>query len=348
MAVDAPRLPRPALRTTTLAVVVVVGAVVAWMAVRPTGHTPRTCNGSARLCDRRLDQVAFATTHNSMNAAADGFLYPDQDSGIAAQLDAGVRGFLLDALLGSVRRVGDHDIVYTDLDQGQLESRLRAVGSEAQQRALQLREEAGPPPDDAPRDVYLCHAYCELGAVPFATVVDELRSFLEDHPDAVLVVVIQDELPAEQLLPVLEKGGLDPYLSTLDPTQPLPTMGSMVDSGRRLVMGLELGDLGPRIPNVYDAGLVQDVPYRYSSVGELEDEASCRPHRGSADAPLLLLNHWITPATPETASEANTEHVLLGRAERCADERGQPVNLLAVNFYETGDLLNAVDRLNGN
>jgi hypothetical protein len=290
--------------------------------------------------------VAFATTHNSMNAADDGFLYPDQGSGIATQLDDGVRGLLLDAMLGSVRRAGDHDIVYTDLDQGQLASRLRAVGSEAQQRALQLREQAGPPPDDAPRDVYLCHAYCELGAVPFATVIDELRHFLDDHPGTVLVVVIQDELPAEQLLPVLEKGGLDPYLSTLDPGQPMPTLGSMVNSGRRLVMGLELGDLGPRIPNVYDAGLVQDVPFRYSSVGELEDAASCQPHRGSPDAPLLLLNHWISPATPETSSEANAEDVLLTRAERCAAERGQPVNLVAVDFYQSGDLLDVVDRLN--
>ena len=148
-------------------------------------------------------------------------------------------------------------------------------------------------------------------------------------------------------LPVLEDGGLDPYLATLDPTVPLPTLGSMVESGRRLVIGLEKGDLGPAIPNVYDGGLVQEVPYRFSSVAKLEGPGSCRPNRGQDDAPLFLLNHWVSPPSSDLAAEANSEDVLLARAERCSEERGQPVNLVAVDFYESGDLLATVAELNG-
>ena len=120
----------------------------------------------------------------------------------------------------------------------------------------------------------------------------------------------------------------------------------MVESGRRLVIGLENGDLGPAIPNVYDAGLIQEVPYDYSSVAELEDEDSCRPHRGHDDAPLFLLNHWVSPPSSELAAEANLEDVLLTRAERCSEDRGQPVNLVAVDFYGSGDLFATVDELN--
>ena len=98
---------------------------------------------------------------------------------------------------------------------------------------------------DAPTEVYLCHDYCELGAVRLADVVDEIRRFLDDNSGEVLVVLIQDELPPERLLPVLEEGGLDPYLATLDAAQPLPTLGSMVETGRRVVLALENGDLGP-------------------------------------------------------------------------------------------------------
>ena len=87
-----------------------------------------------------------------------------------------------------------------------------------------------------------------------------------------VVVVIQDELAAEELVRVLEDGGLEPYLATIDPSVPLPTLGSMVESGRRLVIGLENGDLGPALPNVYDGGLVQEVPYKYSSVAQLEGD----------------------------------------------------------------------------
>jgi hypothetical protein len=330
-----------------LVLAVIVVAIAVLVVVRNTGTATRECNGSAELCERRLDEVALATTHNSMNAAADGFVYPSQGSGIAVQLEDGVRGLLVDAYLGSVRRAGEDDIVYTDLDRGRLATSIKAARSEATARALEMRELAGPPPDDAPTEVYLCHDYCELGAIRLVDVVDMIRRFLQDHSGEVLVVIIQDELPAKRLLPVIEEGGLDPYLATLDPDQPLPTLGSMVETGHRLVLALENGDLGPQIPNAYGSGLLQEVPYKYSSVGRLESPASCRKNRGQPDAPLFLLNHWITPSSEEASVEPNAEDVLLPRAERCSEERQQPVNLVAVDFFETGDLLGVVGQLNG-
>ena len=281
-----------------------------------------------------------------MNDAEDGFLYPSQERGIAAQLEAGVRGFLVDAFVGSPRMAGDEQIVYTELTDRRLSRMVKAAGDVPAQHALNLRTQAGPPAADAPRDVYLCHQFCELGAVLFSDVVDELRQFLDEHPGEVVVVAIQDELAADELIPVLEDGGLDPYLATIDPTVPMPSLGSMVESGRRLVIGLENGDLGPAIPNVYDDGLVQDVPYRFASVAKLEGPSSCRPNRGHGDAPLFLLNHWVSPPSSDLAAEANSEDVLLARAERCSEERGQPINLVAVDFYESGDLLATVDELN--
>ena len=309
--------------------VLVVAAGATYLVLRDSGTapTPRTCNGAQALCDLSLDEVALATTHNSMNDTEDGFLYPSQERGIEAQLEAGVRGFLVDAFLGSIRTAGDEQIVYTELTDRKLPRLVKAVGDEPAQHALRLRAQAGPPAADSPRDVYLCHAFCELGAVLFSDVVDVLHRFLDEHPGEVLVVVIQDELAAEELVPVIEDGGLDPYLATIDPSLPLPTLGSMVESGRRLVIGLENGDLGPAIPNVYDGGLVQEVPYKYSSVAKLEGEASCRPNRGGDGAPLFLLNHFVSPPSAELAAEANTEDVLLARAERCSAEpraAGQP------------------------
>ena len=220
--------PRSALAGIVVVVVVVVVALGVVLVTRGSGTAPRTrtCNGAATLCAFRLDEVSLATTHNAMNHADDAFRYPNQERGIEAQLEDGVRGFLVDAYLGSVRESGTQQVVYTDLDDRRLTRMVKAAGDEPAKEALRLREEAGPPAADAPRDVYLCHQFCELGAVLFSEVVDVLHRFLDQHRGEVVVVVIQDELPAEELLPVLQDGGLDPYLATIDPSLPLPTLGS--------------------------------------------------------------------------------------------------------------------------
>ena len=54
------------------------------------------CNGHVALCDLPFDQVALPATHNSMSNDADGWLFPNQPDGVEAQLEAGVRGLLLD------------------------------------------------------------------------------------------------------------------------------------------------------------------------------------------------------------------------------------------------------------
>ena len=54
------------------------------------------CNGSAALCDRRFDEVAFATTHNAMSSDEDGFHAPNQHYRLWRQLEDGIRGFMLD------------------------------------------------------------------------------------------------------------------------------------------------------------------------------------------------------------------------------------------------------------
>jgi hypothetical protein len=58
---------------------------------------PDTCNGRVELCERRYDQVAYATTHNAMSNFDEGWMYPNQTHGIGWQLEDGVRGLMLDA-----------------------------------------------------------------------------------------------------------------------------------------------------------------------------------------------------------------------------------------------------------
>jgi hypothetical protein len=57
---------------------------------------PLRCNGYEALCDRRFDEVVFPATHNSMANADDLWFAPNQEHGIARQLQDGIRAFLID------------------------------------------------------------------------------------------------------------------------------------------------------------------------------------------------------------------------------------------------------------
>lgn len=60
------------------------------------GPAETACNGHDALCDRPLDQVTFAGTHNSMSNADAGWLAPNQQHGLTRQLEDGVRALMLD------------------------------------------------------------------------------------------------------------------------------------------------------------------------------------------------------------------------------------------------------------
>jgi hypothetical protein len=60
------------------------------------------------------------------------------------------------------------------------------------------------------------------------------------------------------------------------------------------------------------------------------------------------MNHWIDRFPPPVAANARISRrdVLGRRVRRCRAKLGKRPNLIAVDFYERGDLLGVVRRLN--
>src|SRR5262249_20109525 len=89
----------------------------------------------------------------------------------------------------------------------------------------------------------------------------------------------------------------------------------------------------------------QETPYDVRAATSF----SCQPWRGGTGGTLFQLNHWITrvPAPrPSDAALVNSYDFLMPRVRRCMRERHALPNLVAVDFYRTGDLLAGVDELN--
>jgi hypothetical protein len=204
------------------------------------------------------------------------------------------------------------------------------------------------------RGIYLCHGFCELGAVSLSSALSNVRSFLVSHPGEVVVVINQDEgvtpgdieraFDRDQLLDLVYRGPLGPF----------PTLRQMIDSNQRLVVLAEndAGDI-PWYHPAFEHAL-QETPFTFRRAAELTDPAklpaSCRPNRGPSSAPLFLVNHWIdTTPLPRVSLAAivNARKPLLARAQACQRIRDHLPNLLAVDFYKRGDLVAVVNRLNG-
>jgi hypothetical protein len=339
-------------------VVIGVAAVAGAAAVVATGagdeapaDVPATCNGFQALCGRRLDDVALAATHNSMaSVTIPSWKFGQQDGTISEQLSEGVRGLLIDTYSGDA--VGG--TVRTDLASlPKREVAVQAVGAPAVDAALRIRSRLGPQ-KKGKRGIYLCHGFCELGAISLASALSDLRSFLVSNPGEVVLVVNQDEgVTPTDIEQAFQKAGLLDLVYR-GPLGPFPTLRTMIDSNQRLVVMAE-NDAGaiPWYHLAYGHAL-QETPFRFRSAAALTDPsklpASCRPNRGPASAPLFLVNHWVDTTPVPRASLAavvNARQPLLARVQTCQRIRHRLPNLVAVDFYRRGDLLGVVNALNG-
>ena len=346
------RLARRAPAAVAVAVVAAAGVIVlTGGGDEAPAATPLTCNGFVALCNRPLNDVALAATHNSMaSVTLPHWLFGQQDGTISDQLDQGIHGLLIDTYYGFAVRGG----VRTDLET--LPKRNTAeqeVGAPAVQAALRLRSRL-PAGTGGQRGIFLCHGFCEIGSVTLASALADLRTFLVSHPGEVVVVINQDEgVTPTDIQKAFERAGLLDLVYR-GPLGPFPTLRQMIDSNQRLVVMAEndAGDI-PWYHLAY-AHALQETPFRFTSAAQLTDPAklaaSCRPHRGPTSAPLFLLNHWVdtspTPR-PSLATVVNARAALLQRAQTCQRLRSHLPNLIAVDFYRRGDVLGVTDTLNG-
>ncbi|HEY7077130.1 MAG TPA: hypothetical protein VH418_17250 [Solirubrobacteraceae bacterium] len=308
------------------------------------------CNGAAALCDRPLDEVVLPATHNSMGGPLPGWFASQQDRGIAGQLQDGIRGLLIDTHYADKLANGRVRTYFASPDDLSRAIKQDGVSRQTYEAAVRLRERAGFR-GQGTRGMYLCHTFCELGATPLADGLKEIHDFLVMHPGQIVVVVNQDYVTPRDFVGAVDAAGLAPYAFTPPSGDRWPTLRDMIDQDRRLVVLAENhAGAAPWYQLAYER-LLQETPFSFSRPAQLADHAaSCRDNRGPADAPLFLINNWVTTdpvPRPGNASVVNAYAPLLARAQACRRMRGHLPNLIAVDFYKRGDLFRVVDRLNG-
>lgn len=285
------------------------------------------CNGHVELCDRPANEVAYATSHNSMSITEYGWVWPMHDGTLTDQMEAGVRALLIDS----------HYLTKEEDSEGIL-AQLPVPAQQFVQNAI---ANFTPPRLEG---AFLCHQFCALGYSEMLSGLSEVRTFLENNPREVIYIVIQDEISPTDTEKVVSEAGLLPYIYDHPEGEAWPTLREMIDNNKRLVIMAENAGPPPDwYTNVWD--VTEETPYTFITA----DQFSCAPNRGDTGKPFFLLNHWIQRGSPNRVDAAivNDYDFLLARARQCEAERGKMPNFIAVNFYGQGDLMGVVDTLNG-
>jgi hypothetical protein len=269
------------------------------------------CNGHAALCDRRVDEVAFAGTHNSMASAEAGFIPPNHTFGLRRQLDDGIRAMLLDTHYHTDDSKPD---VRTWLCHGFCE-----LGKIPLHEGLRtLRDFL----DERPREVLVLV-----------------------FQDGIEPVDLAQAMTQSGLEPLIYAG---PYGETWPTLGELVASNQRVivtteSRGGPPVWHRRLWDLGWDTPYSFKGIEALEVD------GGPDD--SCRHNRGTTDGSLFLVNHWVSTAVglPDAgaAEAANAHDFLLQRAQRCGALHGHIPNIVAVDQHHEGDVVGVVRALNG-
>jgi hypothetical protein len=328
-----------------LSLVLVVAAVLFLGSRKATPPVPAftgACLGDPALCSRRLPEIVLAGAHNAMSAAEiPDWLFPNQERTMAAQLRGGIRALLFDVHYGTP--VAGH--VRTEFrDDAERAKFEKALGKEGFDAAMRIRDRLVGEPE-GPRGAYLCHGFCELGAQPLVSALREIHDFLVEQPGEVLVLVIEDYVPPEDMAKAFEKSGLLRFVFRGEPRPPWPTLREMIDTDQRVLV---LGENAtPGVAWYHPAfEVVQETPYTFHR----PEDFTCVANRGGTAGSLFQINHWIetTPTPkPSNAEIVNAREFLLARARKCQAERGHLPNILAVDFALTGDVVGAAAELNG-
>jgi hypothetical protein len=155
-------------------------------------------------------------------------------------------------------------------------------------------------------------------------------------------LILQDYAEAGDIGHAFEGAHLANQALVHSPGSRWPTLKRMITSGTRLVVFSEHQGGTPRwLLPAFDE--MQDTPFTFSTVAQF----SCAPNRGPADAPLLLVNHWLSgPDAAAMLPIVNGREQLLARVQRCEAERGMTPDIIAVDHAEVGDVIAVVHELN--
>lgn len=297
-----------------------LAAVVASVkgAILPQRRADRLCNGHAELCNRSYGNVTFLGAHDSFAHSEDPFA------------------------LAADQRVD-------------IPSQL-SLGARLLQAQAHVKDGA----------LHFCHTDCLLfdgGTVE--AYLEKVNTFLKANPNEVLTLIFTNPEGASLSGlwdPAFQKSGVASF-AYVPPSIPVkqsdwPTLGELIDSGKRVVVFLDAGaDSDRSVPYILpEFPMIWETPFSVT-----DKKFPCKVDRISGPLAttdhMYMINHSLNKnlfdtgiiiSDPIDAKTTNGVPSILANAAGCEGfAAGRAPNFVLLDFVNVGDGLKAVTQLNG-
>ncbi|KAF8140459.1 PLC-like phosphodiesterase [Boletus edulis] len=198
--------------------------------------------------------------------------------------------------------------------------------------------------------IQLCHTSCSLyNGGPLSTYLATVKSWLNVNPNEVLslLIVNSDDFPPTAYDAVFKGAGLDTMSYTPPsasmPASQWPTLGSLIDSGKRLITFMDASADFNTVPYIIDEFInIWETPFDVTTTFD----CSVNRTQGDSSTQMYLINHFLDSfvlgqPVPDV-SQANQTNAASGQnslgqqLSLCVSENGRSPNFMLVDFYEYG------------
>jgi len=192
---------------------------------------------------------------------------------------------------------------------------------------------------------YIAHPCFLSGNWPLEDAFVEIVSFLENNSFAVLIITLESYVTAQDIANASDATHLTSYFHAQELGATWPSLASLIESGERVIL---FSQDRPEIDIPwyhYDGDYMAKTHWGYNDTAYF----NCDLTRGNTSSSLRWLDHYISdPISSESTSNiTNQVPVVVERADECTEQWGQIPNFIAVDYWGQGDIVLAVDTLNG-
>ncbi|KAB5515266.1 PLC-like phosphodiesterase [Coniochaeta sp. 2T2.1] len=207
--------------------------------------------------------------------------------------------------------------------------------------------------------IEMCHTSClVLDAGPLSDYLRPIKAWLDSNPNEVLTLLLTngDAVAVSKFGSVFAAVGLDKYAYAPGVRLELdqwPTLQSMVDAGKRLVVFMDSHADTSSVPYILD-----EFTYFFETPYDVTDETfnQCtldRPGGASADGRMYIVNHFLDVDVfgikiPDqiNAPKTNSQASILAQSSLCYQTWGRLPNFILLDWVDKGDPMGAQDALN--